>query len=281
MAIRSYYQRTYETYTPAPYTDNPVWQRYAATLHHLIASLGRDDLRGLEVGSGGGQFQHIVPGYVGVDIAASAGRFLSRPFCAASATALPFADQSFDIVWSVWTLEHVIDPEAMLREMLRVTRVGGYIFLCAAWMVPDWATRGYHLRGRKRTSLAEQILYASVYPRKWSGWPTIIATRWHQLFWQHQKRSEPGSLDYRFLLPNFETYCEYDADACISIDSAAVIQWFRDRHVRCISHPTRWHMLLDHHDRPLIFQVETSEPPAAQPARKCQTSSRSRGDSRS
>jgi ubiquinone/menaquinone biosynthesis C-methylase UbiE len=42
---------------------------------------------------------------------------------------LPFADSSFDVVVSCETIEHVPDPCAALREMHRVTRVAGRLFL--------------------------------------------------------------------------------------------------------------------------------------------------------
>lgn len=42
---------------------------------------------------------------------------------------LPFADESFDLVVSCETIEHVPDVRSALREMRRVTRVGGRLFL--------------------------------------------------------------------------------------------------------------------------------------------------------
>lgn len=42
---------------------------------------------------------------------------------------LPFADGSFDLVLSEWTIEHLDDPDSFSREMRRVVKSGGW--LCA------------------------------------------------------------------------------------------------------------------------------------------------------
>ncbi len=46
-----------------------------------------------------------------------------------SATKLPFADNSFDGVWSIGVLHHLPEPEArlMILEMHRVCKPGGYV----------------------------------------------------------------------------------------------------------------------------------------------------------
>ena len=47
----------------------------------------------------------------------------------ADVTAAPVATDSADVVYSFEVIEHVWDPEAMLREMIRVARPGGLLFL--------------------------------------------------------------------------------------------------------------------------------------------------------
>ncbi|HSP10278.1 MAG TPA: class I SAM-dependent methyltransferase [Candidatus Dormibacteraeota bacterium] len=42
---------------------------------------------------------------------------------------LPFADASFDLVVCVWVMEHLKEPETMLREVRRVLRPGGHLLL--------------------------------------------------------------------------------------------------------------------------------------------------------
>lgn len=42
---------------------------------------------------------------------------------------IPFSDGTFDCVTSFQTLEHVHDPEKVLQEMIRVTKVGGGMYI--------------------------------------------------------------------------------------------------------------------------------------------------------
>ncbi len=44
-----------------------------------------------------------------------------------SITQLPYADESFDLVFSMKVLAHIEDIEGALQEMARVTRPGGYV----------------------------------------------------------------------------------------------------------------------------------------------------------
>jgi ubiquinone/menaquinone biosynthesis C-methylase UbiE len=43
---------------------------------------------------------------------------------------LEFDDESFDLVYARYVLEHVADPESVLREMKRVVRKGGRVAVC-------------------------------------------------------------------------------------------------------------------------------------------------------
>jgi SAM-dependent methyltransferase len=86
------------------------------------------------------------------------GRHL-RQGALADGCALPFADEAFDISYSSNVLEHVVDPEGMLAEMVRVVCPGGIVFVTFTnWYSPwgghetspwhyfggEWAARRYH-----------------------------------------------------------------------------------------------------------------------------------------
>lgn len=59
------------------------------------------------------------------------------PFVAGDATRLPFATNSFDAVTISFGLRNVVDTEAALRELRRVTRHGGRLVVCE-FSQPVW-----------------------------------------------------------------------------------------------------------------------------------------------
>ena len=60
------------------------------------------------------------------------------PFVAGDGTRLPFADGTFDAVTISFGLRNIVDPDAGLRELLRVTRSGGRLVVCE-FSSPTWA----------------------------------------------------------------------------------------------------------------------------------------------
>jgi demethylmenaquinone methyltransferase/2-methoxy-6-polyprenyl-1,4-benzoquinol methylase len=59
------------------------------------------------------------------------------PLVAGDATRLPFADASFDAVTISFGLRNVADPDAALREMLRVSKPSGRLVVCE-FSHPTW-----------------------------------------------------------------------------------------------------------------------------------------------
>ncbi|MEV6428614.1 demethylmenaquinone methyltransferase [Nocardia sp. NPDC051463] len=72
----------------------------------------------------------------------AAGKFRDVPMVAADATALPFADNSFDAVTISYGLRNISESEQALREMLRVTKPGGRLLVCefSTPIVPVFST---------------------------------------------------------------------------------------------------------------------------------------------
>ena len=114
----------------------------------------------LEVGCGVGDFAtHLArqgavmtavdfsPAAIELAQARMAANLVQISFSTADAQSLPFADATFDVVFSCECLEHIPDPPQALREMARVLRPGGRLVLTTenysnamilAWLMSWW-----------------------------------------------------------------------------------------------------------------------------------------------
>jgi ubiquinone/menaquinone biosynthesis C-methylase UbiE len=125
---------------PGQADESSAW--YKLVIEHLIPLEGK---RVLEVACGRGGFTALLQArgaeVVGSDfshtalrIANSKGAALRSPesrlsLAQADAHQLPYASDSFDVVISCETIEHLLDPVQGLREMARVARPGALLYL--------------------------------------------------------------------------------------------------------------------------------------------------------
>ncbi|HNS51359.1 MAG TPA: class I SAM-dependent methyltransferase [Anaerolineae bacterium] len=129
------------------YSRQAGWTRPTRTYLYRQASLARAR-RVLDVGSGTGTVteeiaESTIGRVTGIDIDPEMVRFASgrggrAAYQAGDAHALPFADGLFDLTVCHFVLLWCRDPRQVAGEMLRVTRAGGTVLVCAE---PDYGGR--------------------------------------------------------------------------------------------------------------------------------------------
>ena len=119
------------------------------------------------------------------------------PFVAGDGMRLPFADAAFDAVTLSFGLRNLHDPQAGLRELLRVTRPGGRIVVCE-FSHPSWAPfrrvyveylmRALPPVARAVSSNPDAYVYLAESIRAWPTQPELAAVMrrqgWTGLAWR-------------------------------------------------------------------------------------------------
>jgi SAM-dependent methyltransferase len=125
------------------YEQADLWANEHGDSDHVFQAVGRlvpADVRTvLDVGCGNGSITNrLDPAWqvVGGDFSLAALAHVRRPAVALSADALPFPDDSFDLVMTTDMIEHipVALVESAIREMLRVAR--RYVLICVPQLEP-------------------------------------------------------------------------------------------------------------------------------------------------
>ena len=242
--------------TYAVQEDGPLEARLSEELKQFIAAYNLQEKRVLDVGSGAGGLQDLVADYTGLDVAATAARFYHKPYFAASATKMPFPDNSFDVVWTIGAVEHIPEPERAYEEMRRVLKHEGLLYLFPGWQSPSWAAEGYAVRPWKDFGLRGKLIKASIpfrnnrYYRAGCKVPVRIA----RMVWFRLVDKRPAPLRYRELQPNYTYNWTYDSDAVNNLDPGEAILWFTSRGDRALTNPSVLSQILAR-DAPVILEI--------------------------
>jgi ubiquinone/menaquinone biosynthesis C-methylase UbiE len=212
--------------------ENTVAQRdpQVAEIRDFVQEYGLQGKRVLEVGAGDGKLQDLVADYTGLDISSTAKRFFHKRFIAGSATALPFEDNKFDVIWTINVLEHVPKPEQALSEMRRVLKGGGLMYLSAAWHCRSWHADGYDVRPYDDFNIKGKFIKASIPLRDSLVFRSLYTfpVRFIRLS-EYELSGRSTSFMYSAIAPNYTHFWEADSDAVNSMDPYEAMLWFRSR----------------------------------------------------
>ena len=120
-----------------------------------------------------------------------AGKARRLPKVAADATCLPFENQTFDAVTISFGLRNIVDHEAALREMARVTKPGGRLVVCEfstptnplfGTVYKEYLMRALPRVARAVSSNPDAYVYLAESIRAWPG-QAELARRIKQAGW--------------------------------------------------------------------------------------------------
>ena len=175
--------------------NSPIWlQRYwQRKRHEIILEFTGNSSSVLDIGCGSSRIIVDLKDAVGMDILMRKLRFLKPKhdkLLLASTFALPFRDESFDVVINSQVIEHIPEDPAIMSEMWRVLRPGGTLILGTpdygrwSWVALEWMygkvlEGGYaheHITHYTRESLGK-LIDATGYQRldcKYVGYSEMI-----------------------------------------------------------------------------------------------------------
>jgi SAM-dependent methyltransferase len=190
--------------------DAGFYAKYADTLRP-----DRPGARALDVGCGVGQVvaRLATAGFEahGVDVSGpniERARRVSERCQLYDGRTLPFPDRHFASVGALNVLEHVDEPEAFLRELVRVTEIGGRIVVSSPNFLRAIGFRDYHPRMRGLGN-------------KWRNWRRLSEKR-------RQMRTQPDAVRFDRMTPIVKEPFTPDDDAVVATNGVEM-KFFLER----------------------------------------------------
>lgn len=242
------------------YTDRE--QELLLEIKHVISEISVGDCsKVLEIGASMGYNHTCHPQYLGIEYSSVAVEMARKRFGypinveQGDATKLEFNDSEFDFIFSFATLEHIPDIESALKEIHRVLKGGGKVYLAPAWNCRSWTVEKLselpyaELTFRKKLSKLLIPLRENIVFRFCIALPKRLVDEFKVVVGSYKLR-------YHRMEPRFDLIDRYghvsDDDAFISIDAHAVISFYRSRGCAVLSHPDLISRILCRHEPVLV-----------------------------
>jgi hypothetical protein len=137
-------------------------------------------------------------------------------------------------VVSIFTLEHVPDPERALQELDRILARGGWAYLKPAFNVPSWRADGLEYLDSTSLGFRRRWAQRSLVVRRHPVWRFATRLLWTRLADELRLAlarllGSALSLRWRPLTPYKGGFIGPDSDAVCMVDKAAMAVWFGSR----------------------------------------------------
>ena len=224
---KSFYR---EIFNSEEYASSLYAEAVRPGLQNFLKQYNLQKARLLDVGCGRAWFQDLNENWVGLDISETVGRYAKHKFICGSAEYIPLKNECIDAIWSITFLEHSLDPEKALLEMVRVLSDGGVIYMAPAWRVPPWRPKVYEIKRFYELNAISKIYktFLPLFNFIWMKGIFWIPRRLiKELSWALSRK--PTRLKYVAFAPNLKEFLLPDSDARNSLDNHEVLLWFLSR----------------------------------------------------
>ncbi|WP_423825117.1 class I SAM-dependent methyltransferase [Salinibacter ruber] len=201
------------------------------------------------MGCGVGLFADKVPKFVGLEYALRslfAEGFDGYQRVCADARDIPFPDDSFELIFSFNTIEHISSPDRVYSEIDRVLKSGGILVLKPAWHCTWYNTEIIPVKEYNNLSITNKVVKLMLPLIESKFYKALKFIPWR--IWRRFSASYPSNFEWESLDPTFGVGGVADADAVANIDIHETILFFLSRGYKCTSHPSKTGQIMAGHD---------------------------------
>jgi SAM-dependent methyltransferase len=193
----------------------------------------------LEIGAGFGSLSDTHPNWRGIEYSATAiaqakpELLKSGRLQEADARAMPFPDNTFDVVFTFATFEHIPELERVYPEVERVLKPGGILIDGTAWNCRPWTVKLLQYRPYAELGWCDRLEKFLIPLREHVVWRAVMTLPLRVKREIQLALGLPVALEYQALQPDLSLLQRYpfvaDQDAFINIDAHATASYLAAR----------------------------------------------------